>query len=86
MHSVITPPEEPQVALCQTIQVSSQYRALAQCLGLLVQVGVRDPCSDVTKQTTGTEIWSSSMKHLKNYHSSHININPFQAPDTYIHL
>ena len=74
------------MALCQTIQVSSQYRAMAQCPGLLVQVGVQVPCSDFTKQTMGTEIWSSSMKYLKNYHSSHININPFQAPDTHIHF
>jgi len=73
------------MALRQTTQVSSQYRALAQCPGLLVQVGVQDPYPDITKQTTGTEIWSS-MKHLKNYHSSHININPFQAPNTYTHL
>jgi len=54
--------------------------------GLLVQVDVQDPRRDVTKQMTGTEFWSLSMKHLKNYHSSHVNINPFQAPGTYIHL
>lgn len=75
------------MALCQTKQVSSQYRALARCPGLLVQVGVQDPYTDVTKQTTGTEIWSSSMKHLKNYHSSHIKLTLSKLQiHTYTHL